>query len=37
MFAFAAEAKMSLVVGDETLARVPACYDLDRVKRASNV
>jgi precorrin-2/cobalt-factor-2 C20-methyltransferase len=37
MFAFAAEAKMSLVEGDETLAIVPACYDLDRVKRTSNV
>ena len=37
MFAFAAEAKMSLAEGDETLAIVPACYDLDRVKRTSNV
>jgi precorrin-2/cobalt-factor-2 C20-methyltransferase len=36
MFAFAAEAKISLVEGDETLAVVPACYDLDRVKRTSN-
>jgi precorrin-2/cobalt-factor-2 C20-methyltransferase len=37
MFAFAAEAKISLVEGDETLAIVPACYDLDRVKQTSNV
>jgi precorrin-2/cobalt-factor-2 C20-methyltransferase len=36
MFAFAAEAKISLVEGDETLAVVPACYDLDRVKRTSS-
>ena len=37
MFAFAAEAKISLVEGDETLAVVPACYDMDRVRRTSNV
>src|ERR671925_728031 len=36
-FAFAAEAKISLVEGDETLAIVPACYDMDRVRRTSNV
>jgi precorrin-2/cobalt-factor-2 C20-methyltransferase len=32
IFAFAAEAKMSLVEGDENLAIVPACYDLNKVK-----
>jgi precorrin-2/cobalt-factor-2 C20-methyltransferase len=37
MFAFAAEAKISLAEGEETLAIVPACYDMDRVKRTSNV
>ena len=37
LFAFAAQAKMSLAEGDETLAIVPACYDLDRVKKTSNV
>ena len=37
IFAFAAEAKIALVEGDETLAIVPACYDMDRVRRASNV
>jgi precorrin-2/cobalt-factor-2 C20-methyltransferase len=36
MFAFAAQAKMSLAEGDETLAIVPACYDLDRVKQMAN-
>jgi precorrin-2/cobalt-factor-2 C20-methyltransferase len=36
MFAFAAQAKMSLAEGDETLAIVPACYDLDRVKQTAN-
>ena len=37
IFAFAAEAKIALVEGDETLAIVPACYDMDRVRRTSNV
>jgi precorrin-2/cobalt-factor-2 C20-methyltransferase len=36
MFAFAAQAKMSLAEGEETLAIVPACYDLDRVKKTAN-
>jgi precorrin-2/cobalt-factor-2 C20-methyltransferase len=36
MFAFAAQAKMSLAEGDETLAIVPACYSLDRVKQMAN-
>lgn len=36
MFAFAAQAKMSLAEGDETLAIVPACYDLNRVKQTAN-
>jgi precorrin-2/cobalt-factor-2 C20-methyltransferase len=31
-FAFAAQAKMSLVEGDQTLGIVPACYDLDKIK-----
>jgi precorrin-2/cobalt-factor-2 C20-methyltransferase len=37
IFAFAAEAKIALVEGDETLAIVPACYDMDRIRRTSNV
>ena len=37
IFAFAAEARIALVEGDETLAIVPACYDMDRVRRTSNV
>jgi precorrin-2/cobalt-factor-2 C20-methyltransferase len=36
IFAFAAQAKMSLAEGDEILAIVPACYDLDRVKQTAN-
>jgi precorrin-2/cobalt-factor-2 C20-methyltransferase len=36
MFAFAAESKMSLVEGDETLAVIPACYDLDRIKQVAS-
>ncbi|HLN35723.1 MAG TPA: precorrin-2 C(20)-methyltransferase [Nitrososphaeraceae archaeon] len=32
IFAFAAEAKMSLVEGDENLSIVPACYDLNKVR-----
>jgi len=31
-FAFAAEAKMSLVEADQTLGIVPSCYDIDKVK-----
>ena len=36
VFAFAAQAKISLAEGDETLGIIPACYDLDKVKRAAN-
>ncbi|MFQ5920592.1 MAG: precorrin-2 C(20)-methyltransferase [Nitrososphaerales archaeon] len=36
MFSFASQAKISLVEGDQTLAIVPACYDLDRVKSAAS-
>jgi precorrin-2/cobalt-factor-2 C20-methyltransferase len=35
MFAIAARAKMSLAEGEETLAIVPACYDIERVRKAS--
>ena len=33
--AFAAEAKMSLVEGEENLSIVPACYDLNKVKNTA--
>lgn len=36
VFAFAAQAKISLVEGDETLGIIPACYDFEKVKRAAN-
>lgn len=36
MFAFASQAKISLAEGDETLAIVPACYDLGRVKTTAS-
>ena len=36
MFAIAARAKISLAEGEETVAVVPACYDMDRVKRTAN-
>lgn len=36
MFAFASQAKISLAEGDETLAIVPACYDLNRVKTTAS-
>ena len=36
MFAFAAKAGMSLAEGEETMAIVPACYDLARVKETAN-
>lgn len=36
MFAFASQAKISLAEGDETLAIVPACYDLNRVKSTAS-
>ena len=32
-FAFAAQAKMSLVEGDQTLGIVPACYDLNKIRQ----
>ncbi|MEO9320004.1 MAG: precorrin-2 C(20)-methyltransferase [Nitrososphaera sp.] len=35
MFAIAARAKISLAEGDETVAVVPACYDMDRVRRTA--
>lgn len=35
MFAIAAKAKLSLAEGEETLAIVPACYDIERVRKAS--
>src|SRR5919201_1643759 len=36
MFAIAAKAGISLAEGDETIAIVPACYDLERVKRTAS-
>jgi precorrin-2/cobalt-factor-2 C20-methyltransferase len=36
VFAFAAQAKISLVEGDETLGIIPACYDIEKVKRTAN-
>jgi precorrin-2/cobalt-factor-2 C20-methyltransferase len=36
LFAFAARAKMSLAEGEETLAIVPACYDLAKVRQTAN-
>jgi precorrin-2/cobalt-factor-2 C20-methyltransferase len=36
VFAFAAQAKISLAEGDETLGIIPACYDLDKVKRTAD-
>jgi len=35
IFAVAANAQISLAEGDETVAVVPACYDLDRVRKAA--
>jgi precorrin-2/cobalt-factor-2 C20-methyltransferase len=35
MFAIANKAKISLAEGEETVAIVPACYDMDRVKRTA--
>ncbi|MBE43801.1 MAG: precorrin-2 C(20)-methyltransferase [Thaumarchaeota archaeon] len=32
MFAFASQAKISLAEGDDMLAIIPACYDLNRIK-----
>ena len=36
MFAFSAESKMNLAEGDETLAVIPACYDLGRIKQIAS-
>jgi precorrin-2/cobalt-factor-2 C20-methyltransferase len=36
MFAIAARAKISLAEGDETVAVVPACYDMEKVKKTAN-
>jgi precorrin-2/cobalt-factor-2 C20-methyltransferase len=36
MFAIANKAKLSLAEGDETIAIVPACYDLERVKKTAD-
>ena len=35
LFAIANKAKISLAEGDETVAIVPACYDMERVKKAA--
>ena len=35
MFAIAAKAGISLAEGDDTVAIVPACYDMERVRRAA--
>jgi precorrin-2/cobalt-factor-2 C20-methyltransferase len=36
MFAIANKAKISLAEGEETVAIVPACYDMDRVRRTAS-
>jgi precorrin-2/cobalt-factor-2 C20-methyltransferase len=36
MFAIAARAKISLAEGDETVAVVPACYNMERIKKTAN-
>jgi precorrin-2/cobalt-factor-2 C20-methyltransferase len=36
IFAIAAKAKISLAEGEETVAVVPACYDMERVRRTAN-
>lgn len=36
MFAIAAKAGISLAEGEETVAIVPACYDMERVRRTAN-
>ncbi|MFL6525607.1 MAG: precorrin-2 C(20)-methyltransferase [Nitrososphaera sp.] len=36
MFAIAAKAGISLAEGDETVAIVPACYDMEKVKRTAS-
>ena len=36
MFSFAAEAKLSLAEGDQTVGIIPACYDIERVKNTAS-
>jgi len=36
MFAIAAKAQISLAEGEETVAVVPACYDMERVRRTAS-
>ncbi|MDQ3837658.1 MAG: precorrin-2 C(20)-methyltransferase [Thermoproteota archaeon] len=36
IFAFAAHAKIGLAEGDETLGIIPACYDIDKIKRTAS-
>jgi precorrin-2/cobalt-factor-2 C20-methyltransferase len=36
IFAFAAQAKLSLAEGHETVAIVPACYDLEKVRQTAD-
>lgn len=36
MFAIAAGARISLAEGEETVGIVPACYDMDRIKRTAS-
>ncbi len=36
LFAIANKARISLAEGDETIAIVPACYDMERVKKAAS-
>ena len=36
IFAFAAQAKLSIAEGDDWVAIVPACYDLEKVKQAAD-
>ena len=36
IFAFAAQARIGLAEGDETLGIIPACYDLDKIKRTAS-
>jgi precorrin-2/cobalt-factor-2 C20-methyltransferase len=35
MFSFAAEAKLSLAEGEQTVGIIPACYDIERVKETA--
>lgn len=36
MFSFAAEAKLSLAEGDQTVGIIPACYDIERVRNTAS-